>query len=303
MSRVTPLKLHTIPRLELMVALMAIRLCTTVLKKLDIHIDNVFYHTDSTTVLRWINSVNCRYHVYVGNRIGEILEYSLPSQWHYVPTDLNPADDCSRGVTATDLTIQHHFFAGPDFLRQSQEHWPSFPTRFNTTVTSVDPEVRSENWVYATHRDIPDNDDPIDLLIVNCSNINRLIRVVAYVRLWIVNYRQKKLKQQTMVGNLSAAELKSSSNSLVAYVQKTIFKGEVDSLLGDRPLKKESNLVSLTPYINERGVSRRWQNGQGAHYTRCSSPNHPSAQTSADSPDRDGHPLKIGSLIDRALTA
>ena len=83
-SRVAPLKFMTIPRLELCAALMAVRLMSTMSNVLKIPIDRVFLWSDSITLLSWIKSTNFRFHVYVGNRIGEILESSHLEQWNYV---------------------------------------------------------------------------------------------------------------------------------------------------------------------------------------------------------------------------
>ena len=52
-------------------------------------------------------------HIYVANRVGEILETMEPAQWKYVPTDLNPAEDCTRGLEASQLTPDHRYLAGP----------------------------------------------------------------------------------------------------------------------------------------------------------------------------------------------
>ena len=43
------------------------------------------------------------YKPFVANRIGEIQSCTNPSQWHYVPTELNPADYLTRGLNVPDL--------------------------------------------------------------------------------------------------------------------------------------------------------------------------------------------------------
>ncbi|KAL6486734.1 hypothetical protein MHYP_G00061260 [Metynnis hypsauchen] len=54
---------------------------------------------DSTTVLAWIKSESCRFKVFVGTRIAEIHEITDVSDWRYVDSELNPADDITRGKT------------------------------------------------------------------------------------------------------------------------------------------------------------------------------------------------------------
>jgi hypothetical protein len=122
-ARVAPLKFLTIPRLELNAAVLAARLGAQVRTEMDIAFDRTLYWTDSTTVLSWIKSRNCRFNNYVGNRVGEIFESSTPDQWNYVPSASNPADDASRGLDPSEFTVDHRWFTGPPFL-QGLEEWP-----------------------------------------------------------------------------------------------------------------------------------------------------------------------------------
>jgi hypothetical protein len=139
-SRVAPLRLLTIPRLELSGAVLACRLAATVKNELRIKVDKSLFWTYSTTVLRWINSRSCRFHTFVANRIGEILEKTQENQWRHVPTKINPADDCSRGVDASELSADHRWFAGPEFLTRPSVEWPQFP---DASFESVDVDPRS----------------------------------------------------------------------------------------------------------------------------------------------------------------
>ena len=53
-SRLAPIKQMTIPRLELTAATVAVGIGQVLKKELDMSIDNIVYHTDSTTVLYYI---------------------------------------------------------------------------------------------------------------------------------------------------------------------------------------------------------------------------------------------------------
>ncbi|XP_050417786.2 uncharacterized protein LOC126831152, partial [Patella vulgata] len=55
-SRVAPLKKLTVPRLELTAATVAVRLTNMLVKELEIQIDNMFYWTDSMSVLEYIRN-------------------------------------------------------------------------------------------------------------------------------------------------------------------------------------------------------------------------------------------------------
>ena len=196
-SRVAALKFVTIPRMELCAAVMAVRLGSFIREELKIPIEQTTFWSDSTTVLSWINSTSFRFHMYVGNRLGEILESSQPEDGHYVPGASNPADELSRGLDAATLAVDHRWFTGPPFLRLSLREWPVIPCLL--PIDPLDPEVRSSNWIGFIQRP----QDKIDLLINKTSRWDRLVRMVAYILRWSRNPRRAR-------GNRSGGELTAS---------------------------------------------------------------------------------------------
>ena len=79
-SRVSPQQFVSIPRLELCAALLGVRLHEIVKRELRLPIRRSVFWSDSTTYLSWISSKNCKCHIYVANRVGEILESTEPAQ-------------------------------------------------------------------------------------------------------------------------------------------------------------------------------------------------------------------------------
>ena len=61
---------------------------------------------------------------YVSNRIGEIQTNGKPEQWRYVPTQLNPADCVTRGLTAVELLNKSTWLNGLEFLQACENKWP-----------------------------------------------------------------------------------------------------------------------------------------------------------------------------------
>ena len=114
-ARLAPIKAVTIPRLELTAATVSVRL-SEMMKELDDKPDVIQYHTDSTTVLRYIRNDQRRFQVFVANRIQTIRNLSEPKQWLYVDTKDNPADDASRGLNAQALVERSRWIEGPAFL-------------------------------------------------------------------------------------------------------------------------------------------------------------------------------------------
>ncbi|XP_075162836.1 uncharacterized protein LOC142235466 [Haematobia irritans] len=95
-----PIRYHSIPKLELQSAVMATRLKQTITTCHDrIKVNEVFFWSDSHTVIKWIRADHRKYKQYVANRVSEILEDSEITDWRWCPTALNPADTATRGFS------------------------------------------------------------------------------------------------------------------------------------------------------------------------------------------------------------
>ena len=66
-------------------------------------------------------------------RVGEIQSKTCPTQWRHVPGQQNSADDCSRGLHASELNCDSRWVRGPQFLRQPGENWPRTPLAMPST--------------------------------------------------------------------------------------------------------------------------------------------------------------------------
>ena len=71
-SRVTPRKKISIPRIELMGSLMAIRLAKKICDTFQFHFSETHYFTDSSAVLGMLHCDSVTFKEFVGNRVSEI---------------------------------------------------------------------------------------------------------------------------------------------------------------------------------------------------------------------------------------
>lgn len=112
-SRVTPSSPLSIPRLELLAALILARLISSVQEALGklLNIKEVFCWTDSITVFYWIQS-NKEFKQFVQNRIEEIHKLTDVKSWRHCPgqtgepdkpVNLSEAIDCERFSDSTKL--------------------------------------------------------------------------------------------------------------------------------------------------------------------------------------------------------
>ena len=99
-SRVAPVEQQTLTRLELMAALLGARL----LKRYMHHVkaEAVWCWSDSDNVLYWLRSEATLYSPFISSRKEQILAVTPSAYWRHVPTALNPADDLSRGIEASE---------------------------------------------------------------------------------------------------------------------------------------------------------------------------------------------------------
>ena len=114
---------NSMPRLELTAARLAAEVCQMLVEEVGETFNRIVMWSDSECVLKQIQDRKTRFKTFFSNRLSKIHEITDMAEWRYVPTDLNPADDCSRGLVPGDEKWCR-FYLGPDFLWKSEEHWP-----------------------------------------------------------------------------------------------------------------------------------------------------------------------------------
>lgn len=80
--KVAPKSGHTIPRLELCAAVLAVELGEMLSKELNLPLEDITYYSDSKVVLGYLSNERRRFYVYVCNRVSRIRKSSSPHQWN-----------------------------------------------------------------------------------------------------------------------------------------------------------------------------------------------------------------------------
>lgn len=243
-SRVAPLKYMSIPRLELMGAVVGARLAETIKINLKIQIRKFVFWTDSTCVLAWIHSDHRKYRPYVAARIGEILETTSSNDWRYVPSNCNVADEATRLKIVTPVS-QCRWYNGPSFLYNEECEWPINKVKKHETEEMMSQYVAAVNVHHA------------EIMADNISSWPKLCRVQAYVNRFIENLKRSKQGKRLLTDYFSSQELRSSENTLYRQAQEEGYPEEISSLESNVcTVSKNSPVFKDSPYLDEFKVMR-----------------------------------------------
>jgi len=139
-------------------------------------------------VLRWIGGTHRRYKQFVGNQVAEILESSKVSQWRWVPTADNAADDATRSRNKADLSPESRWLSGPAFLRQPANGWPAPEEGTDRVPDGPDEEEMPSEFAL-----VPANEFSIPFQ--RFSGFSRLKRTTA----WVLRFARWCRKQRSEI--------------------------------------------------------------------------------------------------------
>ncbi|KAJ8980478.1 hypothetical protein NQ317_013231 [Molorchus minor] len=143
--------------------------------------DQLMAWTDSTISLTWIKAPPYRWKTFISNRVARIQSKVNPSIWRHINSEFNPADCASRGLLPSELLHTGHWWAGPPWLKCSEESWPT--SSFNHLIDS--PEVTAEEKSVTLAAFLSEN--VLDLLVEKYSTLPKLKRIVAWAMRFIHN--------------------------------------------------------------------------------------------------------------------
>lgn len=242
-SRLSPVHRVTIPRLELAAATLAVQLENKIRKEIDLELEESLFWTDSKIVLQYIKSNSRRFLTFVANRVALIHAGSKQEQWQHIESRHNPADDASRGLTATKLVVKKRWLKGPLFLYQDKNLW------LQETISDLalnDPELKKpRNMIMSVF--VEEGQNPSDRLINYFSSWTKLKRAVS----WILVFGSRKPEKLLSVERLEKAEI-----NIIRYVQSLAFEEERKNLLSKKYVKRLSKLRKLDPFLDKNGLLR-----------------------------------------------
>ncbi|XP_044171594.1 uncharacterized protein LOC122955925 [Acropora millepora] len=196
-SRVAPIKEVSLPRLELLAAVVNARLLKFVVDTLQIKMHRVVCWTDSMVTLHWIRRQSSCWKPFVANRVSEIQSTWDPECWHYCASKDNLADLLTRGLTCENLTSSGLWWNGPQWLSLPLEYQPA-----QQRSEDIPPEACEEERRVIRVCTAVAVKPFIDMS--RYGTLMKLIRVIAYV---LKAVRLFKAKSKSQVTELSAEEM------------------------------------------------------------------------------------------------
>ena len=245
-TRVSPLKPQTIPRLELLSALLLARLIKSVATSLEteMQLGEPTCYTDSEVSLYWIRGVDRVWKQFVQNRVVKIRTLLPNACWRHCPGVDNPADLPARGVKPTDLAKDDLWLSGPRWIGAISDEELQFEMPAECSI-----ELRARDRLMVLSVTATNNNSNIDKLI-DCqqySSLQTLLKITARV-LDFVHKLQMKTRH-TVKDDSASTEPNHTQRAELLWIRAAQMQ-----LLQDPHFEKLKGQFGL--FLDENGVWR-----------------------------------------------
>ncbi|KAG5666490.1 hypothetical protein PVAND_014514 [Polypedilum vanderplanki] len=244
-ARVAPVKYVSIPRLELMSALLGARLFTSVKKwHRRLNLEEYMCWVDSDVVFKWIRSPHLPRTTFTAPRITEIQELTSADRWFHVPSEKNVADFATKNRQFNYSDANHEWYNGPEFLYRPKSEWPkqvesvSFPIEVISLF--VKPLVSAKPLLAGVMRQISAKIRGNWLSHVNVVAI--ALRFVDYS-----SCHNQKDYDKRRHGYITGDEFQRAENYIFGLVQRAVYPAEYECLRVGKNVSPTSPIASLSP--------------------------------------------------------
>ncbi|XP_062699464.1 uncharacterized protein LOC115268100 [Aedes albopictus] len=248
-SRVAPMKDVTLPRKELLGAKLLAELMKRVISIIPTHVQRTYYWCDSQVVLAWIHSSVPHSEVYVRNRINVIQSLTHREDWRYVPTDQNPADIVSRGISVRKLltTKKDIWLHATNYALENRRRAEAYGAPqviaicSSTDRDSASSEVEDLISSYPHHNSFQKTRR--HFAVVNRAMNNFMSKSAAI--------KSRGINREPCFGPLTVSELEAGEQLIVKHLQRISYPKELAHLEEQGTPTKQGPLQHLSPIIED----------------------------------------------------
>ncbi|GFX02894.1 uncharacterized protein TNCV_4438761 [Trichonephila clavipes] len=224
-TRVAPLKAVTLPRLELLGALVAARLSSRVQE-----------------IVRKKKSA----------KVQEISKLTDPDSWFHCSGQDNPSDFLSRGLSVDTLISNNKWWTGPAFLR-TDELPKTVSECPELNEVNYLPELKSKDSKEHTVLTLNFNQTFFDHLLSLSNRFLTIVRVLSFLYRFLFNIRNPTNKK---TGPLTSDEMEEAEIYLMKQVQLSSFYKEIRAMQNGDDICNKSKILNLSPFLDDKGIIR-----------------------------------------------
>ena len=231
----------TIPRLELLAAAIGSRQTNEIVKALGYENIPVFYWSDSTTVLAWLNR-DCQWGIFVWNRVREIRGLTRPVRGNTYPANSTQPILRRAAVKRNSCLARSGGKAPAGFARQNE--WPSLAGSIDEREVSAE----LKKTAFITMLDVKEVTS-FDI-IEKFSSYSKMIRFFAIM----IRFKNFKLRVSKNKGNrITYQEIREAESKFLKYLQGEMFMRKNDpTLISLQTFEHTGRLIRLKTKIIER---------------------------------------------------
>ena len=130
---------------------------------------------------------------FFGLREAEVQQKTIVNNWHHIPSASNVAELLTKGCSPAEIGSGSVWQQGPAFLTEhSADQWPVTPRPIIESKETRDcllPFIRKTKVLTLSCNTAVDS---LDILVVKCSNLEKLLRIIAYVRRFHLTGRSQR---------------------------------------------------------------------------------------------------------------
>ena len=203
-SRVAPVHNKTIPRLELLAALLLARLMNSVTGALqpELKLADPRCYTDSQVALCWIKHEDREWKQFVQNRVTAIRRLVPSEHWNHCSGISNPADIPSRGASMTELSSSSLWLDGPQWLTSGDADHECrevrIPEDCMKEMKGTTEDVSTEVLTVLTN-------EPQDDLILQCEEFS-ILRRLLIVSSYVIQFVDKLITRRSNIAHNRGTE-------------------------------------------------------------------------------------------------